>query len=407
MIGRDRTGMRRRYREIAAVLARHGLGAVSVQLGLGRVLPFHRGLLGSSRRERPSSQAEHLRLALEELGTTAIKLGQVLSTRPDLLDPELVAELEKLRDRVPPVPTEAILAAAEAELGRDPVEVFADFERTPLAAASIGQVHGATLQDGTRVVIKVRKPGVAETVTSDLAILQDLARRADRAGIFGRDYDVEGLAAEFAWTLHEELDYVREGRNADRLREVLRAEPRAVVPAIHWSATSGGVLVMERVDGVRIDDLAALQRRGQDRSALAQLSAELLLRQVFVAGFFHADPHPGNLLVLEDGRLALVDFGMVGRLDDDQRRAFVLLLLATVHQDPAAMTRGLKRLGILRSPGARAAVRRDLERLLDRYYGLNLEQFGLGGFLHDLLAVSAGIGWRSPVTWPCCSRRSR
>jgi ubiquinone biosynthesis protein len=197
---------------------------------------------------------------LEQLGTTAIKLGQIASTRPDLLPPEVIAELEKLRDRVPPVATDAIVEVVERELRCKASKVFSEFDEVPLALASIGQVHAARVADGSPVVVKVRKPGVAETVAADLAILAGLARRASPDGP-ARGYDLEALAGDFAWTLRRELDYVREGRNADRLRASLAGEPRMVVPKIHWPLTTEAMLVMERIEGTGIGDLARLDAK--------------------------------------------------------------------------------------------------------------------------------------------------
>lgn len=378
---------RNRYRQVTSILSRHGLGALTSGLGMTRLIPFHRGLLGHAKRDTPYSTAEHVRLAAEELGTTAIKLGQILSTRPDLVAPEFIAELEKLRDRVPAVSSDAIVEVIERELCCDAAEVFDHFEPVPLAAASIGQVHAAVLRDGSRVVVKVRKPGVAETVAADLAILADLAARASRAELAGDRYDFEALASDFAWTLQAELDYVREGRNADRLREILSSEPRVVVPSIHWRLTTDAVLVMERVDGARIADIEQLDQFGVARPALARTSAEILMKQVLEAGFFHADPHPGNFLVLEDGRIALLDFGMVGQVDEEVRHALLELLIATVTQDPGTVTDALETLGILRSAATRQGVRRDVRHLLERYYGLSSDQLNLAGYIEDILAV--------------------
>jgi len=389
---------RARYREAAAILGRHGMGALAARLGLTFTVPWRRAVLGGDGRTVPPlSMAEHLRLALEEVGTTGIKLGQILSSRPDLVPAELMAELEKLRDRLPPVATSAILTIVERELARPASDVFREFDETPLAAASIGQVHGAVLHDGSRVVVKVRKPGVAETVATDLAILADLAPRAARAELFGPSYDVEALADDFSWTLRSELDYIREGRNADRLREVLADDLRVVVPRIHWPLTTGAVLVMDRVDGIRIDDVAAIERAGHSRRGIARASAEVLMRQVFQQGFFHADPHPGNFLVLEDGRIAMLDFGMVGQLDEEVRHAFFQLMLATVRQDAAAVTDSMESLGILRSPSIRDAVRRDVHHVLQRYYGLSVEQFDLTDYINDTLAIVRRLSLQLPA----------
>ena len=240
-------------------------------------MPFHWGLLGHARRDGPYTTAEHLRLAMEDLGTTAIKLGQVLSTRPDFVAPEYIAEFEKLRDRVPPVPTGAIVAIIERELAGRIDDLFAEFEQEPLAAASIGQVHGAVLHDGTRVVVKVQKPGVAETVAQDLAILAELAQRVS-GGRFASFYDLRAIVDDFGWTLRAELDYVREGRNADRLREILAKQPAIVVPGVRWELTTQTVLVMERLEGTRLADSIELPPTSRVGGRLLRQSGSLAAR---------------------------------------------------------------------------------------------------------------------------------
>lgn len=385
MIGRGSNARRHRYREIVSSLSRHGLGAFVNEAGLGRAVPFQWGLLGHERRGTPYTTAEHVRLAMEDLGTTAIKLGQILSTRPDFVPPEYIAEFAKLRDRVPAVPADAIVAIIERELGGKIDDLFAQFEREPIAAASIGQVHGAVLHDGTHVVVKVQKPGVAATVAEDLAILADLARRLS-GGRLGTFYDLEALVDDFAWTLRSELDYVREARHADRLREVLADHPGIVIPAVHWELTTGQVLVLERVDGARLTDTTRLPP-DVDSGSLAQAGAKALLTQIFEAGFFHADPHPGNFIVMPCGRLAILDFGMVGYLDDDLKFQLLALLDACVRQDAAEATSALESLGVLRTAATRESVRRDLQHLLDSYYGLSLRDLDVSAFLSDLLGV--------------------
>ena len=385
MLGLGSNPRRHRYREIVSALSRHGLGAFVNEAGIGWAVPFQRGLLGHARRDTPYTTAEHLRLAMEDLGTTAIKLGQILSTRPDFVPPEYVAEFEKLRDHVPPVPAEAIVAIVERELGGKVADLFAEFEYEPLAAASIGQVHGAVLHDGSRVVVKVQKPGVADTIGQDLSILADLARRATGRQI-ASFYDLEAIVSDFAWTLRSELDYIREGRNADRLREILANHPALVVPAIRWELTTECVLVMERLDGARLTDSLGFPA-GVEPKALAKAGAEGLLTQVFEAGFFHADPHPGNFLIMPDGRLALLDFGMIGYLDDELKYQLMQLLDAAVRQDAADATNALESLGVLRTAASRESVRRDLQHLFDSYYGLPLSQVDISRFLSDLLGA--------------------
>ena len=388
MLGLPSSAKRRRYREIASALSRHGMGVMSNELRLGWLIPFQRGLFGHEKRTEPYTTGEHLRLALEDLGTAAIKLGQIASTRPDLVPPQISLELEKLRDRVPPVPTEAIIQIIEEELGRPLDDVFASFDRVPLAAASIGQVHAAVLHDGTQVVVKVRKPAVAETVAADLAILSDLARRAAQSERLRGRYDFEALADDFAWTLSNELDYTREGKNADRLREILADDARVVIPEIHWQFTTRGVLVMQRIKGTRISDFIAdeakLKASGRD---LAQTSADILMKQVFDAGFFHADPHPGNFLVMDDGRIALLDFGMVGELDEHLSRALLRLLRSIVQQDPDGVADCLDRIGVLKLPSDRDIVRVEARRLIQKYYGLAVDEFAITDYLNDVMAL--------------------
>ena len=387
MIGLSPNPRRRRYREVVSALSRHGLGAFVNQAGLGRAVPFHWGLLGHAKRETPYTTAEHIRMAMEDLGTTAIKLGQILSTRPDFVAPEYITEFEKLRDRLPPVPAEAIVATIERELGGKIDDLFAEFDREPLATASIGQVHGAVLRDGKRVVVKVQKPGVAATVAEDLAILADVARRVTSAQFaFASFYDLEAIVDDFSWTLRSELDYIREGHNADRLREILKDHPAIAVPVVYWDLTTKTVLVMERLDGTRLAATLDIPT-GVDPTELARVGAGALLAQIFEAGFFHADPHPGNFLMLPDGRLALLDFGMVGVLDDELKFQLMLLLNAVVRQDAAAATAALESLGVLRSSASRAAVGRELQHILDSYYGLTIAEVDVSAFLRDLLGV--------------------
>jgi ubiquinone biosynthesis protein len=300
---------------------------------------------------------------------------------------QYLRELEKLRDRVPSVGADEIIAIIDRELPCGLAGAFVSFDREPLAAASIGQVHAATLHDGTSVVVKVRKPGVMDQVATDLTILADLARRAQRAELFGGAYDLEALVDEFSWTLRSELDYVREGRNADRLREILRDDGRAVVPRIHWDFTTTCVLTMDRLEGIAIGDIDRLRAVGADLPALARASAEQLMTQVFVAGFFHADPHPGNFLVIDGARIGILDFGMIGQLDEELRHTFLQLFLAIAQQDSAGIVDQMEHLGILRLPSTRDAVRRDVAHVLQRYYGLATDEFSLTEYIKDVLTV--------------------
>lgn len=290
-----------RSREIASILARHGLGWMVVQVGLGDLVPFERGWLGHPARVAPYTQAEHLRMALGELGATFIKLGQALSTRSDFVPSACVAEFSKLQDAAPPVPFEEICQVICAELGQPPQEAFAEFDPQPLASASIGQAHAARLKGGEEVIVKVQRPGVVQLVEQDLEILSGMAEWASAHTQLGRDYDLPALVEEFAYTLRNELDYQREAQNALRFRYNFRDDPTIYIPRVYRELTTVRVLTIERVGGIKVDDLAGLEAAGISRHMVAENSVHLMLREVFEFGFFHADPHPGNFFVQPDG----------------------------------------------------------------------------------------------------------
>ncbi len=377
-----------RYREIASVLARHGLGWVTLQLGLGDLIPFHRGLLGHPRRDVSYTRPEHFRMALEDLGVVFIKLGQVLSTRADLLPPDYVAEFARLQDDTPPVSYTEIAAVVESELGAPPEAIYAEFNPEPRASASIGQVHAARLSDGTPVIVKVQRPGVEETVEQDLAVLADLAHLAATRTRLGDYYDVEGWVEEFAYTLRDELDYTREGRNADRFRRNFAAEPALYVPQVFWEYTTRRVLTMEEIQGVKINDLAALDAADLDRRRVAENSVRIILTEVFEHGFFHADPHPGNFFVLPGEVIGLMDFGMVGRLDETLREALLRVALALIRQDSERLVDELLDLNIVSGRVRRRALKRDLDHLVVRYYDLPIKEWAAGQALNDVMAIA-------------------
>lgn len=377
-----------RVRQIADVLVRHGLGFLVGVLGLERFVPFHRGILGHPRRAQPYTRPEHLRMALEELGGAWVKLGQILSTRADLVPPDYQAELAKLQDAAPPVPPEAILPVFEAELGQPPEKIFAYFDWQPLAAASIGQAHAAVLPDGTEVVVKVRRPGIVEQVEQDLEILLNLAHTASRRWELAEEYDLVGLAEQFAQTLRAELDYLREGRNAETFARNFRHDPTVHIPRIFWDTTTSRVLTIERVRGIKVNDLPALEAAGVNRTTLAERAAHVLLKMVFEDGFFHADPHPGNLFVEADGRLGLIDFGMVGYVDERTQDRLAALLMALTAQDADRLVDAFIDLGITGRRVDREGLRRDLSHIVFRYYGRPIKELAVGPILTETLEVS-------------------
>jgi ubiquinone biosynthesis protein len=361
---RGRAQRARRYAQISRILLRHGL------------TPY---LRGRRRAELATSQgraqlARALRLALDDGGVTFVKLGQVISTRRDIVPPEFIDELSQLQDHAAPVAWPAIEEVLRAELGADPAEVFASLDRTPIAAASVAQVHAATLTSGEAVVVKVRRPGVRGTVDSDLDILGRLAQRLERATRWGRAIGAVTLARGFAAALREELDLRIEASNLTAVGAAAgRAGAEVAVPAPVKELCTGQVLVMERLDGVSLAAAGPLlDRLGADRAELARALLDSLLRQIMLDGVFHADPHPGNILLLRDGRLGLLDFGSVGRIDAELRGALQRLLLALDRGDPVRLTDAL--LAVVDRPEDldELALERDLGRFMTRYLGPGL-----------------------------------
>ncbi len=374
----------RRSREVARVLTGHGLGSIVDQAGLRRFAPF-RGRLPD---REPLHQAAHLRLALGELGVTFTKLGQMLSTRSDLLPPEYIRELSLLQDSTPRVPAAQIRRVILEDLGADALERFASFEDEPLASASIGQVHAARLHDGRDVVVKVRRPGVAQQVDVDLDIMRDIVDWMELHTEFGRDYALRPLVEEFAHSLHGEMDYVREGENADRFRRAMTDEPRLWIPRVHWDLTTRRVLTMERVGGVKVTDLEGLERLGVRRRGIAETAVRTFLRQVLELGFFHADPHPGNFFVQQDGTVAVVDFGMVGRVNEVTQMRLLRAGLAAIREDSENLAEEMYALGVAGRRADRGAFQRDLDHLLARYGGRSLRDLSAATVIQDFTAVA-------------------
>jgi ubiquinone biosynthesis protein len=313
----------RRYSQVVRIALRNGLGP---HLGLHR-RPVD-GLVGGR------SLGRRLRLTLEESGGMFVKLGQVLSTRSDLLPPEVIAELSGLQDDVLPAPPEAVKRLVEQEICAPLDTVFSRFEWEPIAAASIAQVHAATLIDGSDVVVKVQRPGLDELVERDLDALLRLAKTIERRITWARPYQLLAFAGEFADRLREELDFRIEAANATVIAQNLDGAPEVHVPVVHDALVSPRLLTMERLEGVSIRNREEVARRGVDRRAIANTLLASYLQQVMVDGVYHADPHPGNILLLEDGRIGLIDFGAVGRLDAIEQEALKEMLLAISRRDP-------------------------------------------------------------------------
>jgi len=374
----------RRFQQIAQILARHGFGELLDLLGAAPVFPLARAL-----RRRPSlGPPQRLRMALEELGPTFVKLGQVLSTRPDLLPPAYIAELARLQDTVPPAPWEPVRAQLEAELGAPVEEVFATLDPEPIAAASLAQVHAATLPDGAEVVVKVQRPDIEATINVDLDILADVARLLQTRTPLGELYDLPGIVEEFAATLRAELDFYREGHNADRFRANFADEPYLYIPKVYWEYTTRRVLVMERIRGIKIDDIAALDAAGYDRYRIGLHAARMVIKEVLEDGFFHADPHPGNFFVMPGEVIGAMDFGMVGYLSRRTRTDLVRLYIAAVQLDEEAVVDQLVRMGVVGGAVDRIGLQHDIGRLLRKYAGLPLKAIRARDVVEEAMPIA-------------------
>ncbi len=385
----------RRYRQIGEILLRHGFGYLLQQTGLIHLLPPLRRLQAMKRNEEQLiSVGNRIRLVLEELGPTFIKFGQLLSTRADLLPPDIITELERLQDDVGSIPFEKVQRQVEGELEQPLEQLFSVFETKPLAAASIGQVHYARLPDGTEVVVKVRRPGVERTIGTDLEILYGFAR-ALQDRLSHESLDSVGIVDEFARVVRKELDYTREGRNITRFRDFFKDSPDVVVPYVYWSHTTKSVLTMRYIKGIKISDFAALTEQGQTLEKLASIIAKSFLKQIFKDGFYHGDPHPGNILVTPEGKIAYIDFGIVGRVDRLTMQALAELLVSITKRDVDGLLRVLAELDAFKGQPTRE-MRLDFMELIDIHYGKTLKELDFTLIAEDLLELIR----RHPIRLP-------
>jgi ubiquinone biosynthesis protein len=401
----DASAMARSYRQtvrlkdVLAILVRNGFEDVVEGLRgrRDRQRTKRKGELPVRERGEPRShqtRAERIRSAIEELGPTFVKFGQVLSTRSDLVPPDLLVELAKLQDRVPPFPFEQVREIVEAELGAPLEEIFDSFDPDVLASASLGQVHRARL-DGDEVAVKVQRPGILETIEADIALMMHLAALLERR-VEGWDVHQPTRAVkEFRDTIREELDYEIEAAHQERFLRRYRDDPTAHVPRVFRDATTSRVLTMEYIQGIKVSELQHLREAGANLEEVARRGFSLVIQQTLVDGFFHADPHPGNLFVLPGDVICFLDFGMVGRLGREVRDDFVELLYHIVDRDPAQVTEIVLR---LTSPDDVHApeLERDVARFLDAYVDRPLGELNLSHLLREVLEALARHRLRLP-----------
>ena len=376
-----------RGRRITEILVRNGLGFMVQQLALDRFVPrfWRRRPVRADDAVGRLTVPQRLRRTLEELGATYIKLGQLMSGRADLLPPVYIEELSKLLDSAPPVAADEIRDLIESELGAPVEALFASFDDEPIASASIGQVHRATLFDGQEVVIKVQRPGIEAVVEADLDLLLHQARFLESRSEVMRDYNLVEIGSELARSLREELDYQVEGRHAERLRNNLSRDPRFLVPRVFWSMTSKRTITLEYLEGIQFNKIDRLREAGYDLSSIAQMGIEAYLKQIFVDGFYHADPHPANIMVVGD-QIAFMDFGTAGYLT--QKEMLGDMFIQIIDEDAAGLARTVVRMGATRGRPSLDAMEYDLQRLLMRYWGIALEEIPVGEMLAEVFTTA-------------------
>ncbi|MFT8321503.1 MAG: AarF/ABC1/UbiB kinase family protein [Bacillus sp. (in: firmicutes)] len=377
-----------RYQEIIRALLRNGFGYLVKDLGLteafsplikkmGRMQPSYRRTLG-----------ERIRLLLEELGPTFIKFGQVMSTRRDLFPQHIIHELEKLQDNVPPFSFSEVTEIIDAELGGDIAGIFAEFQEKPIASASIGQVHFARLHTGEHVAVKVQRPNITKLIYTDLEIIKDLSQLASSKLDWVKKYPIIELIDEFAHSLKEELDFTIEGRNAEKVAKQFKSSEIVQVPTIYWNYSTGKILTMEYLAGIKINDIKQMEELGYNRKKVARKFANSLLKQILEFGFFHGDPHPGNLLILPGERIGFLDFGMVGRLSNEMKYQFVSFVISLKKGNSDAIIKVMFQMGVLPDDIELTTIRLDIEKMRDKYYDVPLSQLSFGEIIHDFFHIA-------------------
>ncbi|CAG0996366.1 partial aarF domain-containing kinase, partial [Anaerolineae bacterium] len=373
-----------RLREIAGILMHYGWGDIVKRLGLGS---FTRRA-GELMHRRASDEIMQLpaevrvRLALQELGPTFVKLGQVLATRPDIFPPRWIAEFSRLQDNVPPEPFETLLPELQKALGASPFEVFRNLQTEAIAGASIAQVHLAQLQDGTPVVLKIRRPHIEGRIEADLRLLSHLARLLESEMPEARRFQSGKIVSQFAKSLRRELDLAMEARNTERFARNFADDPNVSFAKVHWEYTSTNLMVMERIDGIAGNDLESARAAGMDLRLLGARGADAVLKMVLIDGFFHADPHPGNVFYLPGNRLAIIDCGMVGRISMERRDQIADMLAALVSKDIEAL-RDILISWAGDAPIEEAKLNNDLDELIFNYESAPLKQIRFGTLLND------------------------
>lgn len=391
-----------RLKQIIHVFLKYGFGQVIDQIHLGRYIPFKRRLkvFGVWPSLKSPSVPERLRMAFSELGPTFIKLAQLLSSRPDLITSEFADELKRLQDEVPPFPACEALAIVEAEIGLPVKDIFSRFDEKPAAAASIAQVHRATLLDGSDVVVKIQRPDIREQIESDIGMLSVLAKLIRNYVPESRYFNPVGIVEEFSRTVRKELDFMEEARNCKRFGRNFRDDYGIYVPRVYDEFVTEKVFVMERVEGVKIDNIPAIVHMGLDRKKLAENGVNAYFKQILEDGFFHADPHSGNLLVTPAGAIAFLDFGIMGKVSEELKESIAVVFLSIIEKDFNRLVDRYAEMGIIGEDMDvevfRKEFKTDLEDLLEPFYEMSIHEINFAKYLDIITRLAIKHNLKTP-----------
>ena len=376
-----------RIRQIINVFLKYGFGKVIDQIHLGRFIPFRKRIrtFGQWPPVKSPSAPEQLRMAFAELGPSFIKLAQILSSRPDLITARFADEFKKLQDRVPPFPVEEAIRIIEEETGKKIEEIFSTFDRIPIAAASIAQVFQGKLLDGSDVIIKVQRPRIREQIETDIGILMYAANLLEKYLPESNFFNPTGIVDEFAKTVRKELDFLEESRNCMRFRKNFENIPDVYIPDIFTTFTTNKIIVMERIEGVRIDDIEGIVKLGLDRPKLAKAGVNAYFKMTLEDGFFHGDPHAGNIFAMPSGKIGFMDFGIVGKVSPELRETMANTFLALINKDFDRLIDQYIELGLVPEhvdlDAFRKGFKADLSDFLEPLYGMTIKEINFAEYL--------------------------
>jgi ubiquinone biosynthesis protein len=393
----------RRLRQIINVFFRHGFGRIIDQIHLGKYIPFRKRLkaFGQWPELKGPTVAERLRMAFEELGPSFIKLAQILSSRPDLITPMYADEFRKLQDEVPPFPAPEARLIIQENLKKPLEEIFTELQEEPIAAASIAQVHNAVLADGREAIVKVQRPNIRDQILDDIEIIGAVAQLMEKHIPESRFFNPVGIVQEFSRNVLKELDFTEEAKNCARFGRNFRDNPRVYIPEVFKEHLTEMVLVMERIKGVRVDDARGIDRMGLNRGELAAAVVDAYLKMTLEDGFFHADPHPGNIFLMPEGRICFMDFGIVGRVSEETKQTLASTFEALMKKDYDSLMEQYIELGYLPEDADMDTFRRefkaDLMDLIEPLYGLPISEINLAEYMDVMILMASRHGLRVPT----------